>query len=123
MMNRSKFDFHEADCSRSLLITNGGEKQRIVFFDEAALDDAHPYLHEWLTHGESVTGKVPRDAIIELESAQRLADRAGAFTTIAPLSYAPEVGAPAPIAPPIRFGGNLTLLGYEPRCQTPIPAR
>ena len=114
LMNRSKFDFHEADCSRGLLLPNGGEKQRIVFFDDAALDDVHPYLQEWLSHGKSVTGNVPRDAIIELETAQLLADRAGSFTTTAPLSYAPEVGAPEPIAPPIRFGGNLTLLGYEP---------
>ena len=36
------------------------------------------------------------------------------MTTTAPLSYAPEVGESEAIAPPIRFGGNLTLLGYEP---------
>ena len=114
MMNRSKFNFHEADCQGSLLLANGGEKQRIVFFDKAALDAVHPYLQEWLSQGKAVTGNVPRDAIIELETAQLLADRAGALTTTAPLSYAPEVGAPEPIAPPIRFGGNLTLLGYEP---------
>ena len=114
MMNRSKFDYHEADCRQSLLLTNGGEKQRIVFFDDAALDHVHPYLQEWLSHGRPVSGNVPRDTIIELETAQLLADRAGALTTTAPLSYAPEVGVLEPIAPPIRFGGNLTLLGYEP---------
>jgi len=114
MMNRSKFVYHEADCSQSLLLTNGGEKQRIVFFDEATLDDVHPYLQEWLSPGQAVTGNLPRDTIIELETAQLLADRAGALTTTAPLSYAPEVAVLEPIAPPIRFGGNLTLLGYEP---------
>ena len=114
MMNRSRFVYHEADCTQSLLLTNGGEKQRIVFFDEAARDEPHPYLLEWLTHGRSVPGNVPRNTIIELETKQLLADRAGAFTTTAPLSYAPEVTDPEPIAPPIRFGGNLTFLGYEP---------
>jgi hypothetical protein len=114
MMNRSEFVYYEADCSRTLLLTNGGEKQRIVFFDPAALAEAHPYLQEWLAYGQPVTAKVPRDSIIELETAQLLADRAGAFTTTAPLSYAPEVAEAEPIAPPIRFGGNLTFLGYEP---------
>ena len=114
MMNRSEFVFHEADCRQTLLLTNGGEKQRIVFFDEAALDAVHPYLQEWLSHGQSVIGNVPRNTIIELETVQLLADRAGAFTTTAPLSYAPEVTDLQPIAPPIRLGGNLTLLGYEP---------
>lgn len=114
MMNRSQFAYHEADCRQSLLLTNGGEKQRIVFFDEAALDYVHPYLQEWLSHGQWVAGNLPRDTIVELDTAQLLADRAGALTTTAPLSYAPEVGLLEPIAPPIRFGGNLTLLGYEP---------
>ena len=114
MMNRSNLVYHEADCSRSLLLANGGEKQRVVFFDEAMLDGMHPYILEWLSHGQWVTGNLPRNTVMELEAAQLLAERAGAFTTTAPLSYAPEVADPEPIAPPIRFGGNLTLLGYEP---------
>ena len=114
MMNRSNFVFYEADCSRSLLLANGGESQRIVFFDEAMLESLHPYILEWLSHGQWVSGDLPRDTVIQLEAAQMLADRAGAFTTTAPLSYAPEVADPEPLAPPIRFGGNLTLLGYEP---------
>ncbi len=117
MMNRSQFDYHEVDCGQSLLLTNGGENQRIVFFHEAALDGVHPYLQEWLAKGQAVAGRLPRNAIIELETAALLADRAGAFITTAPLSYAPEVADPAPIAPPIRFGGNLTFLGYEPEVQ------
>ncbi len=117
MMNRSEFDYREADCSQTLLLTNGGEKQRIVFFEEAALDGAHPYLREWLSQGQPVLGKLPRNTIIELETVQLLADRAGALTTTAPLSYAPEVTELEPIAPPIRFGGNLTLLGYEPAAE------
>lgn len=113
MMNRSQFEFYEADCRQSLLLTDGGEKQRIVFFDKAALQGAHPYLQEWLAQGQPVTGRLPRNSVIELETSQLLADRAGVFITTAPLAYAPEVAEPEPIAPPIRFGGNLTFLGYE----------
>ena len=114
MMNRSEFVYHEADCANTLLLTNGGVRQHIVFFSADARAGVHPYLQEWLSHGQSVTGNVPRHAIVELETEQLLADRAGALTTTAPLSYAPEIAAPEPISPPIRFGGNLTFLGFEP---------
>ena len=114
MMNRSQFFYRETDCRHTLLLTNGGAMQRVVFFDQAALAEAHPYLQEWLSHGQAVKGGVPRDIVIELETAHLLANRAGAFTTTAPVSYPPEVADPATIAPPIRFGGNLTFLGYEP---------
>ena len=117
MMNRSDFNYYEADCRRSLLLTNGGAKQRIVFFDEGAREAAHPYLQGWLAHAEPVPGKLPRGGILELETEQLLAGRVGEFTTTAIVSYAPEVSEPAPIAPPIRFGGNLTFLGYEPQVQ------
>ena len=118
MMNRTDFVYHEADCSRSLLLTNGGIKQRIVLFSKETRDRVHPYLGEWLSHGESVMGKLPRDSVVELEASQLLADRAGEFITTAPVSYAPEiVGALEPISPPIRFGANLTLLGYEPNVE------
>ena len=36
MMNRSEFVYREADCANTLLLTNGGERQRIVFFSAEA---------------------------------------------------------------------------------------
>ncbi len=114
MMNRSNLVYHEANCARSLLLTNGGERQRIVFFNEQTRESVHPYFQEWLADGQAVTGDVPRGSILELSAIELLALRAGELTTTAPVSYAPEVSEPEPIAPPIRFGGNLTFLGYEP---------
>ncbi len=117
MMNRSTLAYHEANCAHSLLLSNGGEKQRIVFFNEQTREKVHPYLQEWLAQGEPVTGDVPRGSILELTAPDFLALRAGELTTTAPVSYAPEVSVPEPIAPPIRLGGNLTFLGYEPNVQ------
>ena len=114
MMNRSDLVYREANCARSLLLTNGGERQRIVFFNEQTREDIHPYLQEWLSSGQPVAGDVPRGSILELAATDLLAQRAGELTTTAPVSYAPEVSEPEPIGPPIRFGGNLTFLGYEP---------
>jgi hypothetical protein len=43
-----------------------------------------------------------------------LADAVGLFTTTAPAGYAPDaVGGAGLAVPPIRFGGNLSFLGYE----------
>lgn len=117
MMNRSNLVYSEVNCTHSLLLTNGGERQRIVFFNEATRENVHPYLQEWLATGQAVAGDVPRGGILILETTELLAHRAGELTTTAPVSYAPEVSEPEAIAPPIRFGGNLTFLGYEPNVQ------
>ena len=114
MMNRDSLPYHEADCASALLLTDGGARQRLIYFDAAARDAVHPLLQDWLSTGERPVAGLPNDAIIELDTVERLAAKAGALTTTAPLSYAPEVAIPQPISPSIRFGGNLTLLGYEP---------
>ena len=115
LMNRSDLVYREADCSRSLLLAAGGARQRVVLFTEENRNNMHPYLREWLSHGQPAVGKLPRDTVFELELTALLADRAGEFTTMAPVWYDPDfAGEAVPIPPPIRFGENLTFLGYEP---------
>lgn len=115
MMNRINLRYHEVDCAQSILLADGGARQRIVFFTKDRYDNVHPYLQEWLTNGVAVSGKLPRDSIIELETADLLADRAGGFITMSPVWYDPEVAGEAmPVPPPIRYGDNLTFLGYQP---------
>ena len=115
MINRPDFHYREADCRRSLIFTDGGSTEQLVLFGSQTLENMYPYLREWIMQGTYVTDDVPRDSIIQFEFSQELADTAGAFITTAPVAYAPEaVGAIAPVSPPIRFGGNLTFLGYEP---------
>ena len=114
MMNRDSLRYHEANCANTLLLTNGGELQRLIFFDTEALAAASPHLQAWLALGNSAVSDLPRNSVIELETVEVLAAKAGALTTTAPVSYAREVAVPEPISPAIRFGGHLTLLGYEP---------
>ncbi len=114
MMNRDSLRYHEANCANTLLLANGGELQRLIFFDTEARAAASPHLQAWLALGESVVPDLPRNSVIELEAVEALAGKAGALTTTAPVSYAREVAEPEPISPAIRFGGNMTLLGYEP---------
>lgn len=118
MMNRIDLQYNEVDCTQSILLANGGAKQRFVFFTEQTYDGLHPYLLEWLTYGEPVSDKLPRYAIVELETEDLLADRAGGFITMSPVWYDPEVvGEAMPVPPPIRFGDNLTFLGYQPEVE------
>lgn len=117
MMNRSQFDYREADCARSLIFANAGTEEQLVLIEERK-ESLHPYLQSWLDSGTFVTENVPREAIIRMDVTQLLADRAGAFITTSPVAYAPEaVGALMPVPPPIRLGGNVTFLGYEPSVQ------
>lgn len=115
MMNRAGFEFREADCSSSLILPNGGSTEHIVLFDDGTRENMYPYLLSWLDEGAYIFGDVPRDTIVQLESREKVANTAGAFITTSPVAYAPEAaGAFQPVSPPIRFGGNLTFLGYEP---------
>lgn len=115
MMNRIDLQFHEVDCAQSILLANGGARQRMIFFSEETYDGLHLYLREWLANGEPVMDKLPRNAVFELETTDHLADRAGGFITMSPVWYDPEVAGEAmPVPPPIRFGDNLTFLGYQP---------
>jgi uncharacterized membrane protein len=115
MMNRATLDYREADCQHSFIFPNGGAKEQIVLFDHETQETIYPYMQSWMVSGTYVIDDVPRGAIIQLELSQQLADTAGAFITTSPVAYAPEaVGAIAPVSPPIRFGDNLTFLGYEP---------
>lgn len=118
MMNRATFPYREADCRQSFIFSDGGANEQIVLFDHATEKSIYPYIHNWMESGTYVTDNVPRGSIIQVELSQQLADTAGSFITTSPVAYAPEaVGAIAPVSPPIRFGDNLTFLGYEPKVE------
>jgi hypothetical protein len=76
----------------------------------------NPYLQGWLTQGELLArADLPPDAVITLDIASALASRVGRFTTTAAASFAPETGPDDAIAEtPVRFGGNIAFLGYDP---------
>jgi len=118
MMNRANFEYREADCRMSLVFADGGSDEQIVLFNDETRQSMYPYLQSWLDDGTYVTDSVPRASIIQLETSEEVADTAGSFITTSPVAYAPEVAdAIVPVSPPIRFGGNLTFLGYEPEVE------
>lgn len=115
MMARNDVLLRYADCGLALILASGGELEQVVMLEESGRDSVHPYLDTWLQQGEIVDdSSIPSGSVIRLEVADLLADEIGAFTTTAPVAYAPEVaGSDAVAAPPIRFGGNIAFLGDQ----------
>jgi hypothetical protein len=57
---------------------------------------------------------LPADSVIMMNVSKELADKIGSFTTTTLVEYAPEApGGAQTFYPPVRFGGNVTFLGYE----------
>jgi hypothetical protein len=121
MMNRKSAPLRLADCTTSLIFINGGEGQQIVFPTPTPQTALHPYIRAWLRRGIPAPG-APQ-GVTTLTVADTLADTIGRFTTTAPVAFAPEApGQTNLTAPPVRFGGNLSFLGYEKQPAEPYPA-
>lgn len=117
MMNRSPEGLRSVNCQQTLVFTQGGAREQIVFAEPDALEAMHPYLRAWVDRGQFlVRPHLPERRVLILNVPDELANAAGRFITTTPASYDPEVVPPeeaGPIAPPIRFGGNITWLGTE----------
>ncbi|MBZ0289311.1 MAG: glycosyltransferase family 39 protein, partial [Anaerolineae bacterium] len=115
MMNRKDIEPRYADCGSGFVFVNGGEGQQVIFPEPTSLDSLHPYLRSWVDQGQVVDEPgVPSNAVVNLNVTQTLADTIGRFTTTAPAGFAPEAPGTSLLAvPPVRFGGNITFLGYD----------
>jgi 4-amino-4-deoxy-L-arabinose transferase-like glycosyltransferase len=113
MMNRKDLHLRFADCGTSLIFVDGGGAQQIIMPDPDTLAMMQSYLRQWVDRGQLVA-ELPPASVVRLEVAQPLADTIGRFTTTAPAAFAPDApGGTGLAVPPVRFGGNITFLGYE----------
>jgi hypothetical protein len=115
MMNRKNAPLRFADCGSGLVIMSGGDAQQVAMPSATTFDNVHPYVRGWLAQGQVLSGpNIPPKAVVKLEVRQALADTIGKYTTTKPAAFAPEsTGGSGLAVPPIRFGGNVTFLGYE----------
>ncbi len=123
MMHRPDTQMRYADCGTGLVLANGGEFQQIVLLDSTTFQNAHPYLWQWLQLGEmNADSSLPSESVVYLDVARELGDTIGRFSTTAPAGYAPEApGGENLAATPVRFGNNLTFLGYDRAPDTGYP--
>jgi hypothetical protein len=123
VMHRHDLNLRYFDCTQSLLFINGGETERMIFPRGHYYDEMPGPLLTWLAGAvsEPVPGVSP-DSALRINVSHRLADTAGAFTTIAPVAWPPESGEFRLAPLPISFGHNVTFLGYSIRDDTLRPA-
>lgn len=116
MMHRQNAAVRFANCGTGLVLANGGERTQVILPSDDTLATAHEYILDWLMQGDLASPpSAPAESIIILKVAPQLADTIGRFTTTARVSYPPEApGGMVSTLPPVRFGGNITFLGYEP---------
>ncbi len=115
MMNRQNALLRYVDCGTALILAGGGDREQVILSEKNGLNGVNPFLQTWLSQGDLLNRPgLPPDSVIDLQVADTLANRIGEFTTTAPAAFAPEAPSGATVVlPPVRFGGNVTFLGYE----------
>ncbi|MCC6801337.1 MAG: phospholipid carrier-dependent glycosyltransferase [Anaerolineae bacterium] len=115
MMHRQNAVLRYADCGSALILTEGGEHEQVILLEPSGFAGVNPYLQNWLELGSVLDRPdVPAGTVIDLRVADALATRIGGFMTTAPIMFDPQATETAEVVPPpVRFGGNVTFLGYE----------
>lgn len=116
LMMNTHADLRIADCRRALVFSNGGEREQLVFSQRNILPEMHPFLRFWLENSTVVSAPdLPDETVYIFDRPQLLANQLGLYTTIAPATFPTRIDDQPnePIQPPIRFGGNITWMGYE----------
>lgn len=116
MMHRQNTAVRYANCGTGMVITNGGEREQVILPQPGALTNMNEYFRGWLARGDWLDDPaLPSQSVMLLQVAPELADTIGRFTTTSLVSYDPDApGGAVSLYPPVRFGGNITFLGYEP---------
>ena len=117
MTNRQLENVRFVDCNNAMLFTQGGERQQVLIVESDGYVTMHPYIQNWVSMGMFLNSNIlPTGRVAILTVGNILANRLGAFTSIDPANYGYEtpLTPQETIYPPIRFGGNITWLGYEP---------
>ncbi len=115
MLNNRNAIIRLVDCTTGLILTSGGETEQLVVTDPDVMTNTHFYLRDWIESGTSSE----IEGIVSLSISERVADTVGRFTTTAPVIIAGTTREGVPtgdnpeVFPPVRFGGNLTFLGYD----------
>ncbi len=112
-MHRENTSIRYFDCTQALVLAQAGESQRIVFPSQTYEDVLPGPLLIWM--GDAQPEDVPglrEGVVMRIEVADKLAQRAGAFITTASTAWPPEIGAFRSAELPVRFGSNMTFLGY-----------
>lgn len=115
MMNDQDAHLRRVDCRNGLVFAEGGQRTQFVLPDPYIQETMHPHLRQWLLENSDPPPQMIDDTVYLVDVSDALADTAGLFITTSPMTYPPEAVESTErdqVEPPVRFGGNVTLLGY-----------
>jgi 4-amino-4-deoxy-L-arabinose transferase-like glycosyltransferase len=113
-MNYDNAPLRYVDCRRGFLFINAGEYQQVVIANSDLYNELPLIVADWIGLGIALPD-LPDGSVVTMRVQPQLLDSLGVFTTTSPASFetAENLSADIPVPPPIRFGGNMTWLGYE----------
>jgi 4-amino-4-deoxy-L-arabinose transferase-like glycosyltransferase len=113
-MNNDKAPLRYVDCLRGFVFINAGSHQQVVIANPDLYEQLPPSVADWIGQGAPLPD-LPEGSVVSMFVQAPLLNLLGEFTTTTPASFETDenVSAGVPVAPPIRFGGNMTWLGYE----------
>ncbi len=117
MLTKEDLPIRYADCRDGLILAGGGERQQYLLTREDDYQLLPNWFQEWLVErgafqeiGDDASFSL-RKSVIAFDVADRLDNLLGGFMTTRPLRYPNSIE--ETVGPAIRYGGNLTFLGYE----------
>jgi 4-amino-4-deoxy-L-arabinose transferase-like glycosyltransferase len=115
MLSHEDLPRRYAICRSGMVFVQGGDVMRVLLSNPRTLSEAAPDLQPWLALLEPFSiAEVEAGLAYRLDSSQELAQLGGQLQTNSPLLY-PAEGSPSELVSlPLRFGRNITLLGYLP---------
>jgi len=114
MMHRDSSNLRFSDCLTGMVLTRGGEIQRIAFADPDGVAAVSPVLKDWLQNAQNVPVRgLPENSVVEIDVQEQLANVIGRVT-MGSVTWSPEtVGTSVEAKLPVRMGYNLTFEGYQ----------
>jgi hypothetical protein len=114
-MHRENLQMRFATCRSAFVFINGGEAMRVALVNPRSLNEAAPAIRIWLDELTHINApNLPPGVLWQIVAVDELAKLAGQLTQASSLYY-PRVGSDLETAVlPVRFGRNVTLLGYDP---------
>lgn len=117
MLIKDDLPIRYVDCNQGLVLIGGGLHQQYVLTDPNALESSPDWFIGLLDEYSekqmigSELGYPINDQVIQFDVIEPLATLLGNYTTTRPLRYPRDQE--NTVAPSVRYGGNLTFLGYD----------
>jgi 4-amino-4-deoxy-L-arabinose transferase-like glycosyltransferase len=114
MMHRDATNLRFGDCLTGMVLTRGGELQRIAFADPDGAAAVSPVLKDWLHEAQDIpVPGLPPASVVQINVQEQLASVVGQVT-LANATWSPEAAGTSEAAElPVRMGYNLTFEGYQ----------